>query len=194
MTHMLTDLAPPPVVAAQIAALAAQLRLPAGYAEEPDGAARLAVLFQASVAHIEARIARALVRRAFRLDVRAWPADGRVILPVAPVARLVSLDVVDAEGGRTGWDIGQAWLDALGSAPNARAVPLHEWPFIPDGGHAEMVFEAGYGAEWADVPPDLRLAVLMLATTLHDAGLDRDTAALPFGVVALTEPYRRVRI
>lgn len=191
---MLTDLAPPPVAAAQIAALAAQLRLPTGYAEEADGAARLSALLEAAVAHIERRIARALLRRPFRLDIRVWPANGRVVLPVAPVVRLVSLDVVDAAGGRTGWEIGQAWLDSLAPSPQVRAAPLHRWPTIPNGGHASLVFEAGYGADWADVPPDLRLAVLMLAAALHDSGLDPEADALPFGVVALTEPYRRVRV
>lgn len=191
---MLTDLAPPPVAAAQIVALAAHLRLPGGYADEADGAARLAAVFAAAVAYIERRIERALQRRAFRLDIRHWPQDGRLVLPVAPVVRLVSLDTVDAEGARLAWPIGQVTLDALGPTPVARTAPLHRWPPIPVGGHASLVFEAGYGPDWTDVPSDLRLAVLMLAAALHDVGLDPQVEGLPFGVVALTEPYRRVRV
>jgi uncharacterized phiE125 gp8 family phage protein len=70
-------------------------------------------------------------------------------------------------------------------------------PTIPTGGSAEVQFEAGYGADWADVPSDLGQAVLLLAAHYyehrHDA-TSEDLGAIPFGVAALIERYRVVRM
>ena len=191
---MLIDLAPPVAGAAHIADLADQLRLPAGYAAEAEGTARLARLATSALGLIEARTGRALTERRFLLRLDRWPDGGRILLPVAPAKAVEALAVVDAEGRRTEADPSLLSLDALGSTPAATLCPTRPRPGIPKGGHAEVVLRAGYGPGWDAVPSDLRLAVTLLGAALHDVGLDSDTMAMPFGVLALTEPYRRVRL
>ena len=191
---MLTDLAPPAAAAAQIEALAAQLRLPVGYVDEPDGRARLAALIEAAVCHVESRTGRSLLRRSFLLTTASWPDDGRLEVPTAPVVRVIGLDLVASDGARSAVDISAVAVDALGAVPVVRLTPGSQWPTIPVGGWAELVLEAGYGVAWTDVPADLRLAVIMMAASLHDTGLAPEALAVPFAVIALTEPYRRVRL
>ena len=69
-------------------------------------------------------------------------------------------------------------------------------PAIPSDGLVKVVFDAGFGAAWTDVPVDLRQAVLLLASEYyehrHDDGAQ--AAGLPFGVVTLIERWRTVRI
>lgn len=191
---MLVDLAPPAATAAQIEALAAHLRLPLGYIDEADGRARLAALVEAAVCHIENRTGRALMRRPFGLTTASWPDDGRVEIAFAPLVRVIGLDLVASDGARQAADAGVLMVDALGARPAVRPATGSRFPPIPSGGQAELVLEVGYGLEWTEVPADLRLAVVMLAAALHDTGLAPEARAIPFGVVALTEPYRRVRI
>jgi uncharacterized phiE125 gp8 family phage protein len=69
-------------------------------------------------------------------------------------------------------------------------------PVIPLGGRVEISFTAGFGVAWADVPADLRQAVMLLAAqfyeTRHDVG--DGVAGLPVAVQALIERWRTVRI
>lgn len=191
---MLTDLAPPLAAVAQVEGVAAQLGLPTGYADEPAGRARLASLIDAAVCHVEQRVARALICRNFRFTLTAWPDDRFVPLPMAPLRQLVSFEVVDAVGTRTVVPLELIRLDMYGDVPGLRAAPNTGLPPIPTGARVEIVFEAGYGPDWADVPADLRLAVTLLAAALHDGGAEAGQPVMPFGVVALTEPYRQVRL
>lgn len=191
---MLIDLAPPVAGAAHIADLADQLRLPQGYAAEPEGAARLGRLATAALSLIEARTGRALSERRFLLRCETWPVHGRIEVPVAPVKAVDGLAVVDADGLRTAHDPALLRLDALGSVPAASARRPNRLPPIPLGGYAELEVLAGYGPDWLAVPADLRLAVTLLGAALHDSGLDAGTVAMPFGVLALIEPFRRVRL
>ena len=79
--------------------------------------------------------------------------------------------------------------------PRIAAVGL-ALPTIPTDGSAEITFEAGFGPDWADVPADLRQAVLLLAAEYyeqrHDVG--GRSGAMPFGVMALIERWRTVRV
>jgi uncharacterized phiE125 gp8 family phage protein len=67
---------------------------------------------------------------------------------------------------------------------------------VPAGGGVEVVFDAGFAADWAGVPADLRQAVFLLAAQYHDyrheGGMSGD--AMPFGVMALIERWRNVRV
>jgi uncharacterized phiE125 gp8 family phage protein len=69
-------------------------------------------------------------------------------------------------------------------------------PSVPGGGHVEVVFTAGFGTAWSDVPADLRQAVLMLAADLYERrdemGLREQ--GLPFAILSLIERWRTVRV
>ena len=70
---------------------------------------------------------------------------------------------------------------------------------LPDpvsGGSVEIDFTAGFGPVWETVPADLRQAVLLLAAQYYEMRHDGDAdgAAMPFGVAALIERWRTVRL
>ncbi len=69
-------------------------------------------------------------------------------------------------------------------------------PAIPVAGEVEIGFDAGFGAAWGDVPADLAQAVLMLAAYFYENRSDVGAAQgnLPFGVTALIQRYRVVRL
>ena len=68
-------------------------------------------------------------------------------------------------------------------------------PGGPAGGSVEVVFSAGFGPAWSDLPADLAQAVLLLAAHYHE---NRHAAggraeAMPFGILALLERWRTLR-
>ena len=64
------------------------------------------------------------------------------------------------------------------------------------GGLVEVVFTAGFGPAWSDVPHDLAQAVFLLAAQFHENRHDASDrpSVLPFGVMALIERWRTVRV
>ena len=69
-------------------------------------------------------------------------------------------------------------------------------PSIPVGGSAEIQFDAGYTATWAELPADLSRAVLLLAAHYyeHRAEGAESGGSIPYGVAALLDRYRNVRL
>jgi uncharacterized phiE125 gp8 family phage protein len=69
-------------------------------------------------------------------------------------------------------------------------------PRIPVAGSVRIGFLAGFGPEWDDLPADLAQAVLMLASHYyeyrHETALG--SGCMPFGVTALIERYRTIRL
>lgn len=176
-----------------IAELRAQLNL-----SSADGGAADVVLephLRAAIAAIEGRTGKVLISRRFRWRIGAWRDGNGQPLPLSPVSQIHGLSVLDADEVATSvsperWqlrpDLHRPRLAFCGSAPA-----------IPNAGWAEIDFSAGLGASWADVPADLRQAVLMLAARYFEdraeAGLGQHHA-LPFGVMSLIERFRSVRI
>jgi uncharacterized phiE125 gp8 family phage protein len=186
-----TELTPVPPEALPVAELGERLRLATGLAPDPGQEALLAGLLRSAMAAIEARTGKAIVRRMFRLTVAAWRDLGEQALPVAPVATVAALRIVDraevaVEADADGWR-----LIPDPHRPLLRSVGF-TLPTIPVGGRAEIDFTAGYGASWAEVPSDLRQAVLMLAATFHDT--PASGVGIPESVAALVAPYRHVRL
>ncbi len=69
-------------------------------------------------------------------------------------------------------------------------------PTVPEDGRVEIVFGAGFGAVWANVPPDLGQAVLLLAAGYYENRHDMvgQPAGLPPSVQVLIERWRTVRV
>ena len=180
----------PPVTRAEVRA---HLRLSEGFPEDTAEDALLDRLLAAATAQVETRLAQLLVARQVTLAVDRWSASGHLVLPIGPVAAIDSL--VLRRGGDT------VALDAAGlviepgrtrqRVTGPGGAPL---PAVPRGWRAEAVFSAGHGATGAEVPDDLRHAVLLLAARHFE---DRDGAegpGLPAPVAALLAPHRPVRL
>jgi uncharacterized phiE125 gp8 family phage protein len=191
---MLTEETPVPQAALPVEELKDHLRMGSGFADDALQDGLIESHLRAALAAIEGRIGKMLFRRRFQLVLECWRDDEQA-LPVAPVAGIVSVTLVDAGGA-----------EVLVPATAYRLIPdLHRprlagkgtvLPSIPGEGLVKVVFDAGFGPAWTDVPVDLRQAVLLLAGEFYEHRHDDGTqaAGLPFGVVTLIERWRTVRI
>jgi len=171
------------------------LRLGTGFADAGAEDAALIAYLRAALAAIEGRTAKALISRDFTLSLEAWRGDCAQPLPIAPVRVVAEVRLVDATGAVT-VIAPSAWRLVQDMArPRLEAVS-GTLPTIPTGGTAEIDFTAGFGPGWSDLPVDLAQAVFLLAAQYFELRHDGagDVAAMPFGVMALIERWRTVRV
>jgi uncharacterized phiE125 gp8 family phage protein len=192
---MLTELTTVPGAALPVEALKDHLRMGSGFDLPPAQEGLLEGYLRAAMAAIEGRISKALIERRFLWTVEGWRDPAEVALPVAPVASIVSVTLVDAAGGETLLP-GTTWrlitdLHRPRLAGTAAALPM-----VPTDGQARIVFDAGFGPVWADVPADLQQAVLLLAAEFYEHRHDDGASGtgLPFGVITLIERWRQIRM
>lgn len=188
---MLTEQEPVPDAALPVQAMKDHLRLGSGFADDGMQDALIIGYLRAALAAVEGRIGKALILRRFSLVLGRWRDAGSQALPLAPVSAVVSVTLVDAGGPAV---LGPArWrLEADMHRPHLVAVGAL-LPEVAEGGRAEVVFDAGFGP-WAAVPADLRQAVLLLTAQYHELRHESGVAAMPFGVMALIERWRTVRV
>ncbi len=184
-----------PERALPVDALKRHLRLGRGFAEDDVQDEVLASFLRAALASVEARTSKALIRRSFLLSVREWSRSDAQNLPIAPVAAITGLDVVDRFGAVTAVDAASVQLEADTHFPRLTSV-TSAMAAIPAAGMAEVRFEAGYSAEFTGLPADLQQAVLLLAAHYYEY---RDETALgqgcmPFGVSSLLARFRPMRL
>lgn len=169
----------------------AHLRLGTGSSDDTVQDQLLERILRAATAQIEALCGKAVFRRTFVYTLNAWRDLSRQVLPRAPIRALYGLAIANLDGTRKviSPDAYALQPDLHRPALVARNMML---PQIPIGGRAEIEFEAGYGASWIEVPPDLSIAVLSLASALYE-----DCAAegrIPSGVASMLAPYRSTRL
>ncbi|SMO96962.1 head-tail connector protein [Paracoccus laeviglucosivorans] len=193
---MLVELTAPPIEALPVAGLRTHLRLGTGFeiAEDATETAALAGFLRAAIATIEARTGKVLLARQFRLRLDDWRDPEGQPLPLAPVTAIERVEIDDGAGRIT-----VAAPDTWGLQPDMQRpmlVPRGAWlPGVPDAGFATVTFSAGFGAVWDAVPDDLAHAVLLLAARYYeDRGFEGNALAVPFGVSALIERWRAVRV
>lgn len=167
---VLTELDPVAGSVLPLAAFREHLRLGRGFADDQLQDTVLEAHLRAALAAVETRIGKALLERRFALDVQGWAGGGRQPLPLAPVRAIESIALIDAAGVSQPVDPARYRLVPDGRRPEVVATG-GGLPAISRGGAARLVFAAGIGAGWADLPPDLRQAVLMMAAGFYE---DRD--------------------
>ncbi|MCO8146425.1 hypothetical protein NHN26_14455 [Rhodovulum tesquicola] len=184
-----------PAAALPLERFKAHLRLGTGFSDDGAEDALLEAFLRASMAAIEERTAKVLLARSFTWGVNGWRDGAREPLPVAPVTRIAELRVFDRNGTVCVCDPATYRLERDGTYPRLAAVRTC-LPTIPQGGGAEVDFDAGFGAEWDSVPADLGQAVFLLAAHYHEHRHEASTGEghMPFGVAALTERWRRLRV
>ncbi len=189
---MLIDLNAVALDGAALDALAARLRLPDGAAADPAAAPALREALEAARAVIERETGRALTERRFRVVADDWGEGPEV--PVGPVAAVLAVALIDAEGVETPLAPEDFRIDPFADPARIRAA----WaatPRVPTGGHVAAEVEAGYGPGWEDVPWDLRAATLAQAAALWERGASQDFGGgLAPEAAALVAPYRRMRL
>ena len=173
-----------------VAAFRAHLRLGTGFADEATGDALLVQYLRGALAAIEARTGKALMQRDFRLILPCWRWPDAQALPVAPVSAVASVTLVDAAGVPEVVDAGRWRLVVDRHRPQIVAAGA-VLPMAPTNGRIEVDFTAGFG-DWADLPDDLRQAVLLLAAQYYEGRTGG--AALPGTVSALLARWVPLRV
>ena len=154
-------------------ALAAHLRLPAGWADIPGEAARLARHLEAAIAQVEARTGHAVLERLHTLSGRA-PGGHALALALRPLTGLV---MAEADG---------VALPAHGATlrvEGMRSVVTLRRPLVA-GATVTITVRAGIRT-WEAVPAALREAVLLAAEALEGerASPAQDLASRLLGAV-----------
>jgi len=195
MTMMLIEQTTVPGAALPVQVLKDHLRLGSGFADDGIQDALIESYLRAALAAIEGRIGKVLIARRFLWTLEDWRSADQQALPVAPVSAVISVALVDAAGGAAVLDPARYRLVQDTHRPRLVAVGML-LPLVPMDGRIEVVFDAGFGVDWAAVPADLAQAVLLLAAEYyerrHEAGVRE--GGLPFGVVTLIERWRTVRV
>lgn len=193
---MLIEETAPAAGALPVAALRDHLRLGSGFdiAEDSAETAALIGYLRAAIATIEARTGKVLLTRRFRMQLGDWRDRLGQPLPLAPVVSVDAIAIDDGAGTVTVLPV-ESWR-LLPDAQRPMILPTGViLPHVPRRGTVTVTFTAGFGAAWDAVPADLAQAVLMLAARYYeDRSFEGSKGAMPFGVSALIERWRQVRI
>ena len=190
---MLIEQTPVPDAALPVQEFKDHLRLGTGFADDGTQDVLLKRLLRAAMGAIEARIGKVLIARDFLYTRSDWRDLAEQALPVAPVRWITSVTVLDRLGAGVLIAVSRYVLAKDLHRPKLVASGLL-LPTIPTDGSVEIVFNAGFGVAWADVPVDLRQAVLLLGAHYHDVRSEAGVGMLPFGVTALIERWRTIRV
>jgi uncharacterized phiE125 gp8 family phage protein len=192
---MLTELTTVSGATLPVQGLKDHLRLGTGFADSNMQDGLLESYLRSAIAAIEGRTGKALLTRQFRLTLEDWRDGSEQALPVAPVSAIVSLTIFDVANASTVIAADRYRLVQDTHRPKLAAAG-YVLPVVPVEGRVEIVFNAGFGAAWTNVPPDLQQAVYLLAAQYyeHRNEFAETPPGLPFPVQALIERWRTVRV
>lgn len=184
-----------PDAALPVAAFKAHMRMGSGFGEDSLQDAVIAGFLRAAMAAVEARTGKILIEREFSQVIVQTGAVDVLPLAVAPVTVVVDVQLVARDGTAQLVNASVYWLERDSHTPCLRATAAG-LPAPQRGGELRVRFLAGFGPEWDDVPADIQQAVLMLAAHYYEYRNDTalDTGCMPFGVSALIERYRSLRL
>lgn len=171
------------------------LRLGTGFADSGMQDGLIESYLRSAMAAVEGRIGKVLMTRQFRMTLEDWRDASEQALPVAPVSAIVSVTLYDVVGAATVIAADRYRLIQDNHRPKLAAAG-YLLPTAPTDGRIEVVFDAGFGAAWASVPPDLQQAVFLMAGHFyeHRNEFAEATPGLPYPVQALIERWRTVRV
>lgn len=192
---MLVEQTTVPGTAMPVAQFKDHLRLGTGFADDGVQDAVLETYLRAAMAAIEARTGKVLITRAYTWTLTAWRDLASQALPVGPVGAITSLSITDRLGAEEVINTDRYTLEPDLHRPKLVSTGIC-LPAIPVAGQVEIGFDAGFGTDWSDIPADLSQAVLMLAAYFyeHRSDVGMGQSDLPFGVSALIQRYRVVRL
>lgn len=191
---MLSELTAVPPATLPLADFKDHLKLGKGFADDAVQDALAESYLRAAMAAIEGRVSKALLAREFLLELDAWRWPDAQALPLAPASAVTSVTVRDRDGVAEVIDPARYRLVRDAQRPKIVAAGAL-LPGVPIGGSVEIVFTAGFGPAWADVPADLAQAVFLLAAQYHEFRHEPGAGqTMPFGVMTLIERWRTVRV
>lgn len=166
--------------------------------DHSDEDALIASLITTSRLQVEAGLGLALIEQQWMVQADCWPLSGVVDLPLRPLQSVDEIRVLDGDGVPTILDSLTYAVDTNGDRPRV-ASRTGYWP-LPGARLAgiEIDITAGFGTDAADVPEDLRQALLALLAHWYEhrglVELGSQSPPIPSAVSQLLSPYKAVRI
>lgn len=152
---MLTLISPPTIFPITLDEAKAFLRV-----DVTDDDALISSLIDAAVVGLDGErgeLGRCLLAQTWRLDRDCFP-RGAIELPLPPTIAVDAVSYVDATGATVTMAPAEYVVTGAGSFGFARITPTSgRWPV---GSSVSVTFRAGFGETAADVPADLRAAIL----------------------------------
>lgn len=193
---MSLELAEPPALEpVTLAGMKARLRVT--HTDQDD---RIQAVISASRRRVEAECGRALIEQRWIERRDSWHQGGRLSafgtrfrLGLGPVIAVESVSITAADGTSEIWS--ESAYELVRDQRTAWLVPRPAGSFPTIGSPAnglEIRYRAGFGADAAAVPADLREAVALLAEhLLLTPSSEPDAEALPSAISLLLSPWRR---
>lgn len=186
-----------PISALPVTSVKDHLRLGTGFADDGMQDNLIVAYIRAALFAIEAKTGKAIFSRTFLLNIYHWRGDGSgLAFPVAPVSKISSINIIDAAGVKHKVEPNKFYLEQDNSRPRLFFKGGGQ-PTIPECGRLEVLFDAGFGKNWDNIPADLAQAIILLASHYyecrHECGLNV-SHALPVSVQSLIESWRTVRL
>lgn len=184
-----------PTSALPVAQFKEHLRLGSGFADDGVQDGLLVGFLRSAIAAIEARTGKALLERTFAWTITRWRHPNEQGLPIAPVSAITEVTLTDRAETETTVSPERYQLRPDSHRPLLAAIGA-TLPTIPQGGSVRIGMLAGFGPEWSDLPADLAQAVFLLAAHYYEYRheIQYDGGCMPFGVSALIERYRVMRL
>lgn len=191
----LTEQTTVPSNALPVQGLKDHLRLGTGFSDGGMQDGLIESYLRSAIAAVEGRIGKVLMTRRFLLTLEDWRDGSEQSLPVAPVTAVVSVTLLTVTGAATVIPASRYRLVQDTHRPKLASAG-YLLPVVPTDGKIEVVFDAGFGVAWANVPPDLQQAVYLLAAHYyeHRHEFAEVPPGLPYPVQALIERWRIVRV
>jgi len=179
-------------LAATVAEFESHLNFEDGH---PDTNAFLESFIRAAQLRVERDTGRALTHADYLLTLDGLP--NFIALPRDPVVSVASVQYLDADWVWQTLASDQYFISGLGSDVGVAIIPSQNvtWPTVGfANASVRITFNAGYGADAASVPADLKGAVLMLAAHLYEnreaSIIGMAANEMPMGVSDTISNYR----
>ena len=191
----LNELSAVPSASLPVQELADHLRLGSGFTDDGSEDTVLEAYLRAALSAVESRTGKAVFTRRFSWTLYSWNCPDRQGLPIAPVALIESVTLTTSSGSPTVVDPAQYRLIPDSNRPVLRSN-AGLLPNIPNDGSVTLIFEAGFGPAWDDIPAGIQQAIKMLAAIYFDYrhGVISRNESIPLGIEALLQPHMHMRL
>lgn len=150
-----------------------------------DDDAVLAQLLRVAEETCEAYIGETLISRDV-VEVLEKPDCGWVRLSASPVSAILSVQGLHADGQAFALPVCAYAIDIDGRGNGLVRFSGAE--------RVQATYRAGMASDWNGVPEPLRMGIIRLATELYRERDRDDARPLPAMIIALWQPWRRVRL
>jgi len=178
-----------------VAELKDYLRLGSGFADDNAQDLLLETCLRAAMGAIEARTSKILITRNFDWIFYDYKKAGvAMVLPVSPVSWLNLFYTYSVAGVATVYSTNKFRLQ-VDSQQMKLVAKVGGVPEVPENGSGLIKITAGYG-DWADIPANLRQAMLLLAASYYENRdvMVKGAVQMPYAVAALLAPFQRIRL